>query len=302
MHSMDYSNLDNDTTVELIKGKRVTVIGSHKSALDLAAECANANELFVHKPGEAFLLSLVATLLSPLRWGISKVLEKILKWKLPLKKYGLVPSHSFLHDLSSCLLRVFRDNFFDKLKEGSILIKNSQSFSFYREGVVIDGEAKPLETDIVIFATGYKGDEKIKNIFKSPIFQNHVLGPTTFTVPLYRQIIHPRIPQLAIIGYAEGASNIFASEMKSLWVAHFLDGNIEVPSIRAMEKEVKLWEDNMKQYAGTYFGKSCFANFGISYHDQLYKDMKHNPKRKNGNFLELFEPYSPADYVGLTRK
>ncbi|BAT79889.1 hypothetical protein LR48_Vigan04g028500 [Vigna angularis] len=338
MHSMDYSNLDNDTAAELIRGKRITVIGSHKSALDLATECANANgvmhpctiiqrtaywffpdfntwgvivgflyfnrfaELFVHKPGEAFLLSLVATLLSPLRWGISKVLENILKWKLPLKKYGLVPSHSFLHDLSSCLLGVLPDNFFDKLKEGSILIKNSQSFSFCREGVVIDGETKPLETDIVIFATGYKGDEKIKNIFKSPIFQNHILGPATSTVPLYRQIIHPRIPQLAIIGYAESASNIFASEMKSLWVAHFLDGNIEVPSIRAMEKEVKLWEDNMKQYAGTYFGKSCFDNFGICYHDQLCKDMKHNPKRKNGIFEELFEPYGPADYVGLTRK
>ncbi|WVZ19981.1 hypothetical protein V8G54_007303 [Vigna mungo] len=296
MHSMDYSNLDNDTAAELIKGKRVTVIGSHKSALDLAAECANTNDKLSAKTDFSHLI------INFQRWGISKVLENILKWKLPLKKYGLEPSHSFLHDLSSCLLGVFPDNFFDKLKEGSILIKNSQSFTFCREGVLIDGEVKPLETDIVIFATGYKGDEKIKNIFKSPIFKNHILGPATSTVPLYRQIIHPRIPQLAIIGYAESASNIFASEMKSLWVAHFLDGNIEVPSIRAMEKEVKLWEDNMKQYAGTYFGKSCFANFGISYHDQLCKDMKHNPKRKNGIFAELFEPYSPADYVGLTRK
>jgi len=122
------------------------------------------------------------------RWGIGKVLENILKWKLPLKKYGLVPSHSFLHDLSSCLLGVFPDNFFDKLNEGSIVIKNSQSFSFCREGLMIAGEAKPLETDIVIFATGFKGDEKIKNIFKSPIFQNHILDPATSTVPLYRSV------------------------------------------------------------------------------------------------------------------
>jgi len=105
---------------------------------------------------------------------------------LPLKKYGLVPNHSIVHDLSTCLLGVFPDNFFDKLKEGTILIKNSQSFSFCREGVMIDGESKPIESDLVIFATGYKGDQKIKNIFKSPIFQNYIVGPATSTVPLYR--------------------------------------------------------------------------------------------------------------------
>ncbi|KAK7411661.1 hypothetical protein VNO78_03096 [Psophocarpus tetragonolobus] len=338
MHSMDYSNLDNETAAELIKGKSVTIIGSAKSGLDLADECANANgikhpctiiqrtmhwclpdfnmwgiivgflylnrlgEFFVHKPGEPLLLGLLATLLSPLRWGISKLIETTLKWKLPLKKYGLVPNHSFLQDLSTCLLGLFPENFFDKLKEGSILIKKSQSFNFCREGVTIDGESKPIEADIVIFATGYKGDQKIRNIFKSPIFQNYITGPTTSTIDLYRQIIHPRIPQLAIVGYAEGLSNIFASEMRSLWLANFLDGNIELPSIREMEKDVKLWEENLKQYGGRFYRKTCIAHCGIWYHDQLCKDMKHNHKRKKGFFAELFEPYGHADYVGLTHK
>ncbi|BAT79888.1 flavin-containing monooxygenase [Vigna angularis] len=339
MHSMDYSNLDNDTAAELIKRKRVAIIGSQKSAMDLAAECANANgvkypctiiqrnahwflpdfnvwgviagflflnrfaELSVHKPGEPFFLGLLATLLSPLRWGISKVVETTLKWKMPLKKYGLIPDHSFFQDLSTCLIAVFPDKFFDRLKEGSIIIKKSQSFSFCSEGVILDGEAKPLETDMVIFATGYRGDQKIRNMFKSTHFQNHIaLPPTSSTVPLYRQIIHPRIPQLAIIGYAESLSNIFSSEIKSLWVAHFLDGNIELPNIREMEKEVKLWEENLKQYGGTYFWKTCVGNCAIWYQDQLCKDMKHNPRRKNGFFKELFEPYGHADYVGLTHK
>ncbi|KEH15323.1 flavin containing monooxygenase-like protein, partial [Medicago truncatula] len=43
MHSLDYSALDNKAAAEMIKNKRVTIIGSGKSALDIAAECANAN-------------------------------------------------------------------------------------------------------------------------------------------------------------------------------------------------------------------------------------------------------------------
>ncbi|KAK7411656.1 hypothetical protein VNO78_03091 [Psophocarpus tetragonolobus] len=338
MHSMDYSNLDNVSAVELVKGKRVTVIGSLKSGLDLAVECANANgvkypctiiqrtahwffpdfniwgviagylyfnrfaELLVHKPGESFILSLLATLLTPLSWGIGKLVETALKWKLPLQKYGMVPNHNILQDLSTCLFAVLPDNFFDKLKEGSILIKKSQSFSFCKEGIIIDGEVKPLKSDIVFFATGYKGDEKIKSIFKSPFFQNYIIGPTTSVVPLYRQIIHPRIPQLAIIGYAEGGSNTFSSEMKSLWLAHFLDGNIEMPNIREMEKEVKLWEDNLKQYGGMFYWKRCIFHCSIWYHDQLCKDMKHNHKRKKGFLAELFQPYGSVDYKGLIHK
>ncbi|XP_058722929.1 probable flavin-containing monooxygenase 1 [Vicia villosa] len=334
MHSMDYSSLDNDVAADLIKNKSVTVIGSGKSALDIAAECANANgvthpctiirrnahwflqdfniwsislgyfyfnrfaELLVHKPRENSILFLLATLLSPLRWGISKLVETYLKWKLPLKEYGLVPNHSFLQEISACQIGVLPEYFFDKVEEGSIVIKKSQSFSFCNEGLIIDGDAKPIKTDLVIFATGYKGDQKLRNIFKSPVFQNYISRSERSSVPLYRKIIHPRIPQLAIIGYAESISNIVSDEMRCQWLSHFLDENIELPSIKEMEKDVKLSEENMKQYAGKFYWRSCIVSCGIWYNDQLCKDMKCNPRRKKNHFAELFEPYGPTDYTG----
>jgi dimethylaniline monooxygenase (N-oxide forming) len=108
--------------------------------------------------------------------------------KFPLKKYGLVPNHSFLQDISSCQTAVLPEFFFDKVKEGSILIKKTQSFSFCKQGLIINHEAKPLETDLVIFATGYKGDQKLRSIFKSPIFQNYINGSGDSTIPLYRSV------------------------------------------------------------------------------------------------------------------
>nr|WMB80869.1 FMO-ctr33225 [Lamium galeobdolon] len=338
LHSMGYSAMDNASAAEFIKGKRIVIIGSGKSAFDIAFECANANgndnpstliqrtvhwtfpdaqpwgvnyaffvltrfsELMVHKPGEGFFSSALATLLTPLRWGMSKFVESYLRWKLPLQKYGMVPKESFVAGASACQIFFLPDeNFYDKVEDGSIVLKKSQQFRFCKHGLIIDGDDKnPINADIVIFATGYKGDEKLKNIFTSLTFQNYIAGSPTSTVPLYRQMIPPRIPQVAVIGYSESFSNLFTFEMRCKWLAFFLDQAFELPSIRGMEKEVEAWETYMKRYTGNNkFRRACIGCVHVWYNDQLCRDIGCNPRRKKGFFSELFEPYGSADYVGM---
>lgn len=115
-----------------------------------------------------------------------------------------------------------------------------------------------------------------------------------------RQIIHPRIPQLAVIGYGEGFSNLCSSEIRCQWLVQFLSGKFQLPSIRNMEKDMKMWDKNMKLYAPRYFRRSCISILNTWYNDQLCKDMGHNPRRKKGTLANLFVPYGPADYAGLT--
>ncbi|RZC81004.1 hypothetical protein C5167_043574 [Papaver somniferum] len=218
LHSMDDSDAAN-----FVKGKRVVVVGLGKSALDIANECAIANgvenpctliyrnahwnvpdyfpygvflgslylnrfsELLLHKPGEGLFLSLLATLLAPLRWAASKFVESYINSKIPLKKYNLVPEHSFLQEISSCSLATAPEKFYDRVEEGSIIFKKAKGFGFYKDRLIFDNDVTaPLETDIVILATGYKGDEKLKNIFKSPTFQNYIMGSLKPSVSLYR--------------------------------------------------------------------------------------------------------------------
>ncbi|PON77845.1 hypothetical protein TorRG33x02_239610 [Trema orientale] len=121
----------------------------------------------------------------------------------------MLPQNSFLQDIFSCQVAMLPENFYEKVEQESIVLKKSQNLSFCRESLIIDGESQPLETDIVILATGYRGDQKLKNMFSSSIFQNHIIESHSSMVPLYR----------------------------CQWLANFLGGTFELPRISAMEKD-----------------------------------------------------------------
>jgi dimethylaniline monooxygenase (N-oxide forming) len=114
-----------------------------------------------------------------------------------------------------------------------------------------------------------------------------------------RECIHPWIPQLAIVGYPESLTDLYASERMANWVAHLLGGSFHLPSIRCMERSIAEWEKYKKRYNGEYFRRSCISTVNIWLNDLLCQDIGCNPKRKKGLLAEWFQPYGPADYSGL---
>ncbi|KAG5624704.1 hypothetical protein H5410_009922 [Solanum commersonii] len=287
--------MDSTAATDFVKGKHVAVVGFQKSGhgvlhrverpctviirtphwnvpdyfpwgFPMAKLYLNRfSELTAHKPGEGLLLYLIATILSPLRWGFSKFVESYIKHKLGLSKHGDG--------------RTFK-------------LKKAKSFGFTKQGIVLEGQAEPIKSDLVILATGFKGIDKLKHIFESPKYQQLIAGSDdSAAVPLYRECIHPQIPQLAIIGFSESIANLYTSEIRCRWLAELLDGKFKLPSVKMMEKDIAEWDKYKKRYSKKYYRKSCIGALHIWHNDQLCKDMGWNPKRKKGLWAEWFEPY-----------
>ena len=70
--------------------------------------------------------------------------------------------------------------------QGSIVLKKAKSFSFCKQGVIVEGDSAPIKSDVVILATGYKGDQKLKEMLASSLFKDIVTGSTSNIIPLYR--------------------------------------------------------------------------------------------------------------------
>ncbi|KAD3642191.1 hypothetical protein E3N88_31415 [Mikania micrantha] len=236
IHSMEYSAMDNNKAAELVKGKKVVVVGFGKTGLDIARECASVNG----------------------------------------------PEHP-------CTIVYRRDHW----KMGSwfplgIPLMNLISGRFHNT---------QIEADIVIFATGFNGPKKLKDIFESPAFGHFIEGPPL--VGLYRESIPPRIPQVAIVGFSEGLSSLYVAESTSRWLVALLEGKFKLPSTKEMEKDVARCATFRKQICGECYHSPVLCGVEIWYNDQICKDMGMNPMRKKGLFPNLFEPYGPRDYAEI---
>ncbi|OEL29495.1 putative flavin-containing monooxygenase 1 [Dichanthelium oligosanthes] len=347
LHSKEYSTMAHEDAAELIMGKRVAVVGAGKSAMDTVAQCAEANgsrypctmvyrsahwmvdpkvarrvkfftftstrltELMVHKPGEGFALSLLATMLTPLRWVMSKVTEAYYKRSIPMREHGMVPDCGFGQASLGWRLGILPEGFYDRVDEGSVELRRCSSVGFCPDGLVLDGgddgeRERVVGADVVILSTGFDIDRPLRDVFTSPWFSEMIVAAGSSSddgvLPLYRHCVHPRIPQMAVVGYAESGSSVYPYEMMAKWVAHLLDGAVRLPGVRDMERGVAEWARwgrLARRSCGGFFLKSCIASVTTWYHDQLCRDMGYSSRRKDGLLAEWLQPYGPTDYASI---
>ncbi|KAJ1430139.1 Flavin monooxygenase-like [Sesbania bispinosa] len=224
--------------------------------------------------------------------AISKFIESYLVWKLPLEKYGLKPNHPFVEDYASCQMAILPENFFTEADRGKIQFKKASKWWFYSRGLEFEDNSR-LEADVVVLATGFEGKKKLQSLLPEP-FSSLILDHSGI-MPLYRGTIHPLIPNMAFVGYIESVSNLQTAELRCKWLARLADEHFKLPSVMKMIEQTTEEIEVMKRTT-RFYKRHCISTFSINHSDDICREMKWSPWRKNNWFSEAFSPYSSQDY------
>jgi hypothetical protein len=233
---------------DVLRDKRVLVLGIGNSATDIAVEASRiAEKTFLAMRRGAYILPkymngrptdeaaspLVTRLPLPLqRFFIGRMLGltagDMTAYGLPKPDHKLLEAHP---TVSAELL--------SRLGHGDIAVKpNIDRFSGGRTVRFVDGSEE--EIDLVVYCTGYK--------ITFPFFDEKLISTTDNRLPLYRHVVSVEHPGLYFLGFIQPLGAIMPiAEAQSEWVADLLDGRGTLPSPAEMREEIAETERKMRK-------------------------------------------------------
>jgi len=319
-----------------IEGKNVVIIGSAKSAQDLAVEVLTRGKaksatmlvrhahwgvprdiagmipfqyIFMSRFGQGLVslykgvwpdgpayLKLLSYFCYPFMLVIFKCLEIL--FAVQLHQYdALQPENDLVKDTYGyCHLP--SPEFVNSIKKNCTeLQKDEVETITENKTIILKNTKKEIPCDILILGTGFFRSYKI---FDEEIYNQ--LDIQDDGLYLYRHIIPPNIENLAFCGTEVASlSNICTDALQAKWITSLLLRNHSLPSKQKMEQNV----ETMKKWKRSWMPQTNLRSSMVllhmtHYHDTLLKDMHMNPHRKSNLFLEIFAPYLPKDYKDIT--
>jgi cation diffusion facilitator CzcD-associated flavoprotein CzcO len=233
---------------DVLRGKRVLVLGIGNSACDVAVESSRiADATFLAMRRGAYVLPKymngkpIDETATPLISRLPMSVQRFFSMRMlgvaagDMTSYGLPkPDHKLFEahpTVSSELL--------PRLGHGDIKVKpNIDRFSGDRRVRFADGSEE--EIDLVVYCTGYK--------MTFPFFDPSVLSAPDNRLPLYRRVASVERPGLHFIGFIQPLGPIMPlAEAQAEWVADLLEGRATLPPAEQMRREISAEEERMRK-------------------------------------------------------
>lgn len=318
LHSSEISS------TEILAGKDVAVVGFAKSATDIATHAADTGKsctliyraaqwkipryfgnrvnmrfLLFSRFSEAFFSAhkksvfqfLLHTAGRPLVWAQWRGLELLLKNQFKLKKCGMLPSHR-IEDQISCSLGVEPVGFYEKVEKGAIRAVCTEIDHFEGKDVVLKNGER-IRPDLLVLGTGFRQRLPFLNVQ-----YQEMITSSKGMYRLYRNILHPDVPQLGFVGFNSSFFSTITSEVAAHWLVAVVSGELILPPDEDIQKElneIDHWRSYKRPIALEFSGL-CVAPFTFQYLDSLMRDMGLRTKASYNLPYEFFKPMDPKDY------
>ncbi|MCW3466652.1 flavin-containing monooxygenase [Chitinophaga nivalis] len=316
-------------TAAMLEHKSVAVVGFAKSAMDIATLAADVakdctliyrqvrwamplflfgkfnlkylflsrfGEVFVDRPYSKGLRQLAATIKKPFAWCQWRLIEWVLKTQFNLKGCNMIPADP-IEEQQNCSLGIAPPDFYAKVRNGQITGIHTEIARFEGRTVCLQNGTS-ITPDIVIFGTGFHRQLP----FLEAKYQQLLWGEEKI-YHLYRNILHPDIPQLAFVGFNTSYFTPLTSELAANWIARYIQGTLILPPVADIQKETErmvTWQKNRSHVTSTQDG-TCIAPLNITHLDQLMRDMGVS-RKVNGTPWRIFRPIYPKDYHALLHR
>jgi dimethylaniline monooxygenase (N-oxide forming) len=233
---------------DVLRDKRVLVLGLGNSATDIAVESSRIGEkTFLAVRRGAYVLPKymngkpIDEVSNPVFSRLPLSLQRFFAMRGleiaagDMTTYGLPkPDHKLFEahpTVSSELL--------PRLGHGDITVKpNIERFDGGRTVRFVDGSEEQI--DLVVYCTGYK--------ITFPFFDPKVVSAQDNRLPLYRRVVSVERPGLYFIGFIQPLGPIMPlAEAQCEWVADLLSGKSTLPPAGEMKREIAREERKMRK-------------------------------------------------------
>lgn len=311
----------------LLEQRSVAVVGFAKSATDIATlaadlgrEChllyrkaqwkvprffgnlinmryllfSRFSEAFFNAPYKTPFQKFLHSAGRPMVWAQWRGLELLLKKQFKLKACGMVPQHR-IEDQISCSLGVAPEGFYEKVQSGRIRAQQTEIDRIEGRNVYLTN-GRVLQPDVIVCGTGFTQS--------IPFLETKYRGQLTGSdggYRLFRNIIHPQIPQLGFIGFNSSLFTTLTSEVAANWFVRYVQGTLQLPPAQAIHQDMQYmanWRRSGRPIAAEFSG-TCVAPFNFMHLDQLMRDMGLRVTATRWWPYEFFKPINPKDYRTL---